>query len=74
MSNEDAMTKGSNVPKVVRLGESDEGELFVELSFRGVRGEETKVIQASEIGEHSTPLLHWLANAGHIAIGQSAET
>ena len=64
------MTKGPNVPKVVRLGESDEGELFVELSFRGVRGQESYVLRASDIGDHSAPLFDWLANAGCIVVGR----
>ena len=70
MSNEDAMTKGPNVPKVVRLGETDEGELFVNLSIRGVRGQESDVLRASDIGDHSAPLFDWLANAGCIVVGR----
>jgi hypothetical protein len=60
----------ANCPRVVGLGRSEEDQLFVELCALGIRGEERKVLSASDIHERSKELFKWTANLGHIAVGR----
>ena len=62
----------ANCPRVVGLGQSEEGQLFVELCAPGIRGEERKVLSASDIHERSKKLFKWTADLGHIAVGRIA--